>query len=206
MALDFPEEIILKKNRKIIDGALKTKAHLQIKQFSLDEDFKSNSSCIKCLLNFRYKRSKNIKISSKGNGVIDALFSAILKQFSNDYVSLQNVKLYDFLVYVDIKKSLRTTQTDAPVEIKIVLEGMTQNKIYFKAESNSLVKAGIKAVCNAVEYLINAELAVIQLHKDIMYARKRNRVDLENIYTSQLHELIKFISYSQVIDNLQKKN
>ena len=68
-----------------------------------------------------------------------------------------------------------------------------------------MVKAAIGATCNAIEYLINAELAVIQLNKDLQSATKRQRNDLQQIYTFQLSELVNFISYSAVINNLNKK-
>jgi hypothetical protein len=56
-----------------------------------------------------------------------------------------------------------------------------------------------------MEYLINAELAVVQLSKDIKSADKRGRNDLQREYVSQLSELVKFVSYSKVINNLNKK-
>ena len=62
------------------------------------------------------------------------------------------------------------------------------------------MKAGVNAVNKAVEYLINAELAVIQLSKDIRSAEKRNRVDLKIKYVSQLSELVNFVPYSEVIE------
>ena len=55
----------------------------------------------------------------------------------------------------------------------------------------------------AFEYLINAELAVVQLHKNIQDAKKRNRTDLVSQYTKQLTELVRIISYEQTIKNLR---
>tara|TARA_R110000824_G_scaffold1643_8_gene8180 strand:+ start:3430 stop:4056 length:627 start_codon:yes stop_codon:yes gene_type:complete len=208
MAPDYPEEILLRNNQDIIDRVLKQGITLRVSKFSLEEDFENDLSRVFFILNYQHRKTnKNLEIESRGSGVVDALFSGIIDHFSKTYVSLQNVFLYDFLVDVKFKESQSTLQTDAPVEVKIALQGSSaaKNKLYFKAKSNSLVKSGIGAVCNAVEYLINAELAVVQLHKDIKLADKRKRLDLSNIYVNQLSELVKVVSYSKVINKLNKR-
>jgi len=205
MSFDYPEELAINKNKEIINDILKKQVSLEIKQFSLEEDFKNDCSNIFFILNFHYKTNKQHKIKSNGSGMVDALFIGIINKFSDTYISLKNISLYDFLVNVNFKKSNSLLHTDAPVEVKIILQGSPRSKLYFKAESKSLAKAAIGAVCNAIEYLINAELAVIQLNKDIKSADKRQRNDLQDKYTSQLSELVKFVSYSKVINNLNKK-
>tara|TARA_R110000824_G_scaffold150209_8_gene320773 strand:+ start:3840 stop:4454 length:615 start_codon:yes stop_codon:yes gene_type:complete len=204
MDLDFPEELILKKNNNIINEVLKKKVSITIENIILEEDYENNISKIMCMLNFHGKSKKKIKIEAQGNGVVDAFFNAIFHEFADNFVSLKNVKLDDFIVKVQFKKSKKPLQTDAPVEIKIVLENTTRKKIYFKCRAGSLVQAATGAICQAVTHLINAELAVIQLHKDIMNAQKRQRPDLVSDYTSQLVELVKTVSYSSVIEKETK--
>jgi len=201
MSLGYPEELMLEDNKQIIDEILKDdKVHIEIKKFFLEEDFVNDCSYISCSLDIVSKEVKTIDIKGEGCGVIDALLSGVFDYFSSDYLSLQNVWLYDFLVEVDFKKGKSVLNTDAPVEIKIALRGGNGTRLYFKAKSDSLVKAGIGATCNAIEYLINAEMAVLQLRKDIILAKKRQRLDLENSYICQLLELVKFVSYSETID------
>ena len=183
---------------------MKKQVSLEIKQFSLEEDFENDCSNIFFILGFHYKTNKQYEMKSSGSGVIDALFAGVINKFSDTYISLKNIALHDFLVNVNFKKSNSPLQTDAPVEVKITLHGAKRCKLYFKAESKSLTKAAIKAVCNAMEYLINAELAVVQLSKDIKSANKRGRNDLQCEYVSQLSELVKFVSYAKVINNLNK--
>ena len=110
--------------------------------------------------------------------------------------------LYDFLVSVKFQESKTILSTDAPVEVKIGLLGTSasKNRLYFKAKSNSIVKSSLIAVCNAMEYLINSELAVIQLCADIKNASERQRVDLKEEYISKLSKLVEFISYSKTIE------
>jgi len=199
--LTYPEELELEKNKLILSKILgKNQVHIDVQKFSLIEDFDSNLSYISCDLKFVFKgKEKTINIEGTGKGTIDALLNGMLAYFSTDYVSLQMIQLCDFLVNVDFKKSRNMINTDAPVEVKIALKGDGLAKFYFKARSNSLVKAGIKAVCDAIEYLINAEIAVLQLREDILLAKKRQRTDLENNYVCMLLELVKFIPYSEAI-------
>ena len=208
MAPYYPEEILLRNNQDIIDKVIKKKATIKVSQFQLEEDFKNDLSYVSFLLNYDLLNvNRNIEIKSKGSGVIDALFAGIIDKFATEYISLQNVSLYDFLAEVKFKESKSILQTDAPVEIKIVLQGnsVSRNKLYFKAKSNSIVKSGVGAVCTAVEYLINAELAVVQLYKDIKFANERKRMDLSTSYVNQLSELVKVVSYSRVINELDKR-
>jgi len=208
MALDYPEEAILRNNQCIINDILKQKASLEINNFSLKEDFKNDCSHVSFVLQFKDgETSEKLKIKNTGSGVIDALFTGVINQFLDTYISLRDITLYDFIVSVDFKESKSAFKTDAPVEVKIVLQGTSRshNKLYFKAKSNSIVKAGIAAVCGAIEYLINAELAVVQLSKDIKFAEERRRRDLRETYLSQLLELINLVSYAEVINKLNEE-
>ena len=205
MDLDFPEELILKKNKEIINKVLQKKVLLKVKKFSLEENYKNNTSHIICVLDFQNGGVKKVEIEASGKGIVDALFNAILNEYANKYISLKNIKLYDFIVKVQFNKSKKKFRTDAPVEIKIVLESLSKRKLYFKYNSNSLVKAAIGAICQAFTYLINAELAVLQLHKAIADARERQRMDLETTYTNQLVELVKVVSYHSTIEKEQNE-
>jgi hypothetical protein len=203
MALIYPEETQLEDNRRIINDVLEQKVCLTIKSFSLKEDFKNDCSCVSFLLCYTDGEiQQEFEIYGEGSGVIDAIYTGILKKFESEYISLRNVALYDFLVSVKFQESRTASSTDAPVEVKIGLVGTSssKSKLYFKAKSNSIVKSGLMAVCNAMEYLINSERTVTQLCKDIEYASKRQRVDLKEKYISKLSELVNFISYSEVVE------
>jgi hypothetical protein len=205
MDLDFPEEIILKKNNDILNEVLENKILIDIESISLKEDYKNNVSKVLCTLFFYDIKKNKISVEAEGKGVVDALFNALLNKFAEEFVSLKSIKLYDFIVKIQFNKSRTPFQTDAPVEIKIVLESTNRKKLYFKHSSSSLVKAAGGALCQAIAYLINAERAVVQLHQDILYARKRQRTDLESGYTSQLVELVRTVPYSSVLEKAENK-
>ena len=203
MALKYPEETQIEDNKRIIDGVLKQKVSLEVKNFSLKEDFENDCSFVSFLLQYDDgEEQQEFEICNKGSGVIDAIYTGMLKQLEGKYISLRNVVLYDFIVSVKFQESMTTLSTDAPVEVKIGLVGTSssKSKLYFKAKSNSIVKSSLVAVCEAMEYLVNSEMAVKQLHKDIQHASKRQRMDLKERYISKLSELVNFISYSEVIE------
>jgi sulfur transfer complex TusBCD TusB component (DsrH family) len=91
-------------------------------------------------------------------------------------------------------------RSKSPVKIKLSLRGEhRKQRIYFSAESCSLAIAAITVIRKAFDYFINAEAAVFILKGDIQSARERNRQDLYNIYTSQMAELVKIISYEEIL-------
>ena len=57
-----------------------------------------------------------------------------------------------------------------------------------------------------MEHFINAEKCVIMLYKNLQYAEKKGRGDMMNIYTQQLTEIIKNVSYEKVIGRLKSES
>ena len=189
MALVYPEEERLEENKRIINDTLKNTLSLTIDDFSLKEDFKNDCSHVSFVLYCdNGETQQEFEICSVGSGALDAIYTGVLDKFADKYVSLRDVVLYDFLVSVKFQESRTSLNTDAPVEVKICLVGTSrsQSKLYFKAKSNSIVKSSLLATCNAMEYLINSELAVIQMSEDIEYAGERERMDLKEEYVSKL--------------------
>ena len=192
----FPEEVKQEKYYKIIRQVL-SKDYLPIKivAFSCKEDFKLEVSEIECRVEVN---ADNSIILGTGVGVIDALFSGLMERFSNQFVSLQDFRFEDFSANAKFRGNMSSVQTDAPIEITLMLSN-DNRKLFFRKQSRSLVTAAAYATCEAVEFLINAELAVKRLHEDIKHAQNRNRTDLINKYVLQLSELVNIVSYEGVI-------
>jgi|10_taG_2_1085330.scaffolds.fasta_scaffold03319_15 hypothetical protein len=197
----FPEEELQKKCASIVKDVLnKNYINLFISNFILKEDDKEKISHISCVISFSNER-EDVIMEGKGRGVVDALMNATIAQFGEVFFSLQRVEFDDFAMRVKFKNSLRR-RTDAPVEIKLALKNKRGQRIYFFAESRSMVVAAISVIRKAFEYLINAERAILQLRESIFEAKGRNRRDLVTKYTDQMARLVKIISYEEVI----KKN
>ena len=197
----FPEEELQKKCASIVKNVLGTNyINLFIGNFILKEDDKEKISNISCVISFSNER-EDVIIEGKGRGVVDALIGAIMAQFGEVFFSLQQLEFDDFAMRVKFKNSF-TRRTDAPVEIKLALKNKRGQRIYFFAESRSMVVAAISVIRKAFEYLINAERAILQLRESIFEATERNRRDLVTTYTDQMVRLVKILSYEEVI----KKN
>jgi len=203
MDIPFPEEEHQKKIYKIIDIVLgKDKTIIFIGDFVLRENDKKKCSIISCNLTIN---KKTIPIKGTGIGVIDALYNGIHKKLNKEFSSLNSVKFDDFSMRVKFKESRRWNNTDAPVEIKLALKNNNNigDRIYFHAESRSLVVAAIAVIRKAIEFLINSELTVIQLKKDIQSAKDRGRHDLIERYTLMLSELVFVADYEETIKKMK---
>jgi len=197
----FPEEELQKKCASIVREVLDKKyINLFIGNFILKEEDKEKISNISCVISFS-NEWEDVIIEGKGRGVVDALIGAIIAQFGGVFFSLQQLEFDDFAMRVKFKNSF-TRRTDAPVEIKLALKNKRGQRIYFFAESRSMVVAAISVIRRAFEYLINAERAILQLRESIFEATERNRRDLVTTYTDQMARLVKILSYEEVI----KKN
>jgi len=200
----FPEEVAQERCGIIINEVLgKSQLKLFISNFILKESDKDEKSYISCSLRVPASRKLSAKIKGEGDGFVDALFSAIIERLSGDFCSLKKFSLDDFSVKVDFKNSNRWNKTDAPVEIKLAIENSNKKLLYFKATARSLVVAAISAIKSAIEYLINVELAVIELYKSIKDATERGRTDLVQEDTIRMTELVRIVSYEETIAKLK---
>ena len=198
MDILFPEEARQNDLMKIITDVLgEAKIVVFISNFILKENDTTKCSNISCKLHLQ---KEMIAIAGKGNGPVDALFSALIKKLNKRYFSLEGIKFEDFSLKVKFKESRRWKKTDAPVEIKLVLKNSQDKRLYFHAQSRSLVVAAIAAIRKALEYLINAERAIIQLRLDYADAMSRNRMDLTDKYAFQLGELIQISNYEKLFE------
>lgn len=197
MTPDYPEEPLLARNQMIVQEVLGPDAiQINIQNLIIEESFVTKTSKVICYLHIS---GKEVTIEDVGNGVIDALFNAFLSFFSDKYVSLRTIELHDFIVKVEPKNDRNLLSSDALIEVKVVLNSGERTRLYFKAKTDSLIMSSAQAVVNAVEYLINAELAAVRLSKDTKAAKKRKRIDLENSYICKLSELVKIVSYSEAM-------
>jgi len=192
----FPEETKQQNLEQIIDDILgEKKITIFIGNFVLREKDKKKESHITCDL---ILKNNIIKIRGSGSGAVDALYNSVINKLVKEYYSLSSVKFEDFSMRVKFKRSNRWNKADAPVEIKLVLKSTNKNNLYFSAESNSLMVAAISVIRKAITFLINCELSVRQLQKDIQSATARNRHDLITTYTLQLSEILYVADYEHL--------
>ncbi len=186
---------------KIVHDVLGTRyVGIFIRNFRLVENDEAKTSHVKCTISFS-NEWKEVQIAGVGYGMVDALFTSMMKKFTKDFSSLSQIEFDDFAMRIKFK-SLLATKTDAPVEIKIALKNKQNQRIYFSSEARSMVVASVSAIRKAFEYLINAERAFLHLQKDVKDAAERSRGDLTKAYTNQMATLVRVLSYEGVV----KKN
>ena len=133
------------------------------------------------------------------------MFGALVDNLSDEYCSLKNLHFTRFSIEADIEKHLRSSKADAAVEATLEVDNNCE-LLMFRESANSINVVSAKVVLAAVEHFINAEKCVIILYNNIQNTTKRNRGDMTDIYTQQLSEIVKNVSYESVISKLKETN
>ena len=176
--------------------------NLKLVELLIKENTAEDKTEVNCKFMFNKKK---LTIKGKGKGPVDALFGALVDKFSAEYCSLKNLHFARFSVEADIEKYLRYSRTDAVVEATLEIDNNCE-ALLFREKSNSVSFVSAKVILAAIEHFINAEKCVTMLYSNIQNAKKRNRGDMTNIYTQQLAEIVKNISYENVIQKLKEKH
>ena len=198
-----PSEEQREKVIEIIKNILKKNyINLKLSGLSIEENVTKGNTDIICKLLFGKKK---LTIKGSGSGPVDALFSALIDNLSDKYCSLKNLHFAKFSIEADVEKYLKSSKTDAAVEATLEIDNGC-DPLMFRECANSINVVSVKVVLSAVEHFINAEKCVIILYNNIQDAKKRNRGDMTGIYTQQLAEIVKNISYENVISKLKETN
>jgi len=188
---------------RIVKDVLKEKyTDMELIQLSIKEDAIEKITDVNCRILFDKKR---LIIKGTGKGPVDALFTALTSKFVDEYCSLKRLHFSRFSVEADIEKNLRPSRADAAVEATLEISNECGSSL-FRQRANSISIVSAKVVLSAMEHFINAEKCVIMLYKNLQYAEKRGRGDMINIYTQQLTEIIKNVSYEKVIGRLKNES
>ena len=177
---------------------------LNVEEFVLEEDIKNNKSNISCRLTSpATQHFTSLSLEGAGQGIIDALFNSLIDNLVDKYVSLQKIEFEDFKVAVKFKESHRRMKTDAPVEIRLTIKTSRFNRVHFRHQSSSMVSAAIEVMRQAIEFFVNLECAILQFHKNVEDAKKRNRQDLLSNYTYKMSDLVGVISYEKTLEKIR---
>ena len=141
--------------------------------------------------------SKGLELSGTGSGLIDAGYGAMLKHYSKQHKSLNNIKFHSFWVgqYKPDKYDLKSSsQTETIIELK-----NSSGKIMpFRKSDKSSLFSSLKCVVSAFTFYINSEMAFLKLRGLIEDARQRGRSDLEQIYVGKISEIVRITSYEDL--------
>ena len=173
---------------------------LELVQLSIREDLAEGVTNVSCKL---LLGEEKLTIKGSGSGPVDALFTAMVKRFSNEYCSLENLCFSRFSVEADIDKNLKPSKTDSSVEATLEIDNDCSS-LLFRERASSISVVSAKVILSAIEHFINAEKCVIMLYNNLQYARDRRRGDMVNIYTQRLTEVVRNVSYEKVINKCKE--
>lgn len=171
--------------RKVLGGHYE---ELIVSDINIQESFRENE-----LTRVRFSLSTNKRdfpasIDVSSNGVLDGFFIGLSGALSIRFDSLRKLKLNHFDTKVATKRS--TFKSDEYITATITLVNANDYHLDFKYTSRSLVRAMIHSIIDAFEFLLNLESAIRLLHKCILDAKDRNRIDIIQDCQVDLGELM----------------
>tara|TARA_R110002096_G_scaffold44526_1_gene119974 strand:+ start:13722 stop:14333 length:612 start_codon:yes stop_codon:yes gene_type:complete len=147
---------------------------------------------------------QTLSLEGCGVGLVDAVFHALLDHYGSEYQSLNSIELADFKVEAKIETKHAKVGVDSLGTVRLDVHNSEGKSFEFSDESRSVSRSAARAVIAAVEYFVNAERAFITLHRALLDAKERKRVDLITRYTQELAEVVKSTSFTEVIEKMKK--
>lgn len=147
--------------------------------------------------------TQTVSLSGSGVGPIDGVFSALLGRYGDEYQSLKSIELVDFRVEAKLDTKQAKVGVDSMGTVRLNVHNSEGKSFEFSDESRSVSRSAARAVVAAVEYFVNAERAFITLHRALLDAKDRKRVDLITRYTRELAEVVRSTSFTEVIERMK---
>jgi len=188
-------------NNVVVNTLGEQYATLRLVHLTIKEDVIEETTEIKCDM---LLGGKKLTVKGAGNGPIDALFTALVKKFSPEYCSLENLHFTRFSVEADISKGSASAKTDATVEATLEIDNESSS-LLFRERANSISVVSAKVAVSTIEHFINSEKCVIMLYNNLQYAKERRRGDMVVLYTQKLAEVVKNVSYEKVIEKCKRE-
>lgn len=177
---------------------------LKVARYTLTEDLDTGRARIATQLAQNGHPPRGIE--GEGVGLVDALFQGLQTALVEEYPSIGHIHFVDFGVSGDFRGAKRDgARSDVPGTVRLAVENSDGRSFAFEHKSASVSASSVNVVLRACEHFVNAELAVLKVFSWIEDARKRNRADLAEKYTSRLADLVQNASYSETIERTKKR-
>lgn len=186
---------------QVLDG---TQLHLKVDAYSLDENFETGVAHLNCEVHDARTGEKKA-IVGKGVGLVDAFFHGLVNMYSGDFPSLNTIRFSDFTVRADIDTGRDSARSDSNAEVTLRVMNSEGREFVFSDASPSLTRSSMNVVLLAAEFFINSERAFIEVYQALQHAREQSRPDSVSLYTQQLTTLVEATSYTEVIEQIRKK-
>jgi hypothetical protein len=176
---------------------------LSADRLSLEEDLGEGRSRIR--VDVRDGKGIVATIEGQGVGMVDSLFNALVARLSGEYPSLKTIEFARFTITAQLDTRTKRAGADAIGEVLLVVRNSDGRDFEFRDASRSISGSAVRAVLAGVEYFVNSERAFITCYRALKDAHDRNRPDLVQSFTSQLAELVKNTSYTEVIEQIRRE-
>ncbi len=174
---------------------------LQLLTLRVEENAEETSASVSLELS---DGAQTLTLSGSGVGPVDAVFAALLARYGEEYQSLKSIELVDFRVEAKMDTKHAKIGGDSMGTVFLNVHNSEGKSFEFSDEARSVSRSAARAVVAAVEYFVNAERAFLTLHRALLDAKERKRVDLVTRYTRELAEVVKSTSFTEVIEAMKK--
>ncbi len=168
---------------ELADGLCRVRCELKEVAASMDDNF--------------------VTIEGSGVGLVDAFFDGLANRYRGEHPSLGSIRFSSFAVRGLMSEADKHAATDAQASVVVGVTNSYGEEFEFQAVSQSVIRATIEAVLDAVGFFIASERAYVRLLKSLRYHQAQDRADQVTHYTRLLTEMVRNTSYSSVIEQLE---
>jgi hypothetical protein len=176
---------------------------LQPVAYSLEEEFASGATIMRCELMSSDHAGGAFQIEGRGIGFVDAFFHGLMNHLASQFPSLQTIKFQDFSVRAIMATRGDGQGSDAEAEVTLSVLSSEGNEFQFTARSRSVGRASVEATLEAVTYFMNSEKAFIRIYNLLEHHRADGRADLVTKYQLLLGQMVQNTSYTEVIAQIR---
>jgi hypothetical protein len=176
---------------------------IHVTSFKLSENFETARAKIEAkTVEIARQQAKKINISGEGVGLVDACFDAFIKNYENDFCSLDSIAIADFSINAHLDRASKR-RSDAQVTAQLRVKNAENYEYAFLCTTSSISHSSVAVVEACVAFFINAEIAYTQLYKALKDAKERARHDLALRFQNQMATLVHATSYEKVVAKLK---
>ena len=161
---------------------------------SLNDDFTTTDFSFEIV----GKESKIVTLEKqKGKGFVDGLFTGLQQYFSNEYCSLEKIRLADYNVNPNMANSKNSMGTDAQASVLLSVLLRPHGLSEFSHTSRSMIYSSFSAGLEAFQFYINCDRAFDRIQLFLDDAQKRNRGDIISQCMYDLSKLTEVNTYER---------
>lgn len=185
---------------QVLDG---TELKLAVDGYRLQENLEEGRVELECEVHST-KTGERYSIQGSGVGLVNAVFTALLERYSDEYPSLKTLQFSDFSIQAHVATGDDKARSNMAAEVELQVLNSEGRAFDFKHASRSITGSSIYVVLECVEFFVNSERAFLAVYRALEHAKEQNRHDSVERYTGQLATLVEATSYSDVIERVRR--